>query len=412
MVLSSVVPEMALYGFLGAYLTGTLGFPFVVMSLLWFYNTVIAIHRNDTLPPGGVSELIIDLNFVTPSSFLLGVALGLIYLWAFQLVPLLRFEFFDVGWPRRSTTPAARTPLFVFDTRFTWFVLAGSLAGISGNFVLGNFGPEVSRGVALAIGIIGLVVGVGTILYLFYRWFSSEQPSENLDGIFALALVFIMVTPAIYDYMVLGGLRPWQLPVFLVVLFVVVLVFWLWHSWFLSNRSAEEQQLLLADVRGHSSQSSKGRIFLRWAVLYINLFIIYLVGGLVDNSTAVPVPGAHYEAGNVRTVATVVFLTCLVLAIIGLIIGYVRWRSDAWRDYWVTRSDEQLLEPDQSFRKNTGAAPAVRASAAAFVPNVYDQRGERAISAARSQLAESSWGSSALGALRVGQTRNGLTKRV
>lgn len=409
MVLSSVVPEMALYGFLGAYLTGTVGFPFTIMALLWFYNTVIAIHRNDTLPPGGVSDLIIDLNFVTPSSFLLGVALGIIYLWAFQLVPLLRFEFFDVGWPRRST-PATRTPLFVFDTRFTWFVLAGAVAGISGNFVLGNFEPEVSHTLSLVIGIIGLVVGVGTAIYLLYRWFSSDQPSENLDGIFALALVFIMVTPAVYDYMVLGGLRPWQLPVFLVVLFVVVLVFWLWHVRYINRRTPDELLLLKADVRAHPSQSDPGRIFLRWAVLYVNLFVIYLVGGLVDNHTAVPVPGHNYEAGNARTVATVVFLTCLILALIGLIIGYVRWRSDTWRGYWVTRSDEQLLTVDnQPFQKTSSAQPVVRASTAAFVPSVYEQRSERAPQRQVSFLAQSSasWASSSLGALRVGLTKRG-----
>lgn len=406
MVLSSVVPEMALYGFLGAYFTGSIGFPFTIMAILWFYNTVIAIHRNDPLPPGGVAQLIIDLNFVTPISFVLGVALGIIYLWAFQLVPLLRFELFDVGWPQR-TDRGPRTPLFVFDTRFTFFVLAGALAGVAGNFVRGSFEPEVSHGVSLAIGIIGLIVGVGGALYLLVRWFTSDQPSENLDGIFALALAVIMTTPAIYDYMVLGDLRPWQLWVFLAALLLVVVVFWIWHWAFLARRSQRDNKLLLVDVRAHRSQRKPDRIALRWFLLYANIFVIYLVGGLIDNATAVPAPSGDYEAGNVAAVATYVFLTILVLGTIGLIVGYVRWRQDKWSSYWTVRRDEAVTSfndaplfskaaPDSS--SSSSSFGTTRASNAAFA-----RSSAQVVPPVNAPTATSSWGATALSALRLQQ---------
>jgi len=406
MLLSSVVLTLALYGFVGAYFTGSLGFSFVVIGLLWFFNTVVAAYRSAIFDPNvDPSALIVDVNFATPIAFVLGSALGLLYLWALQLVPLLRFELFDVGWPSDSARSAARTPLFVFDTRFTWFALAGVVAGTAGNFLRGAFEPEVGHTVSLVLGVAALVLALGAMLYLLYLWFSSAQPSENLDGVFALALVFLAVTPAVYNYMVLANLRPWSLVVFLLVLLVVVVAFWRWHVYVLHSGNDDERALLLAnDVRAHESQASKGRIFTRWATLYLVLLLLYLVGGIVDNATAIVVGTDTYESGNVRTVIVFVFLTALTLAIVGALLGCLRWRRAPWSRYWVWRAEERAGAP--LLPQTSGARPAMRTSSAA------PARVPRPASTLAPAPASSAWSGSALTALQVAHRKPGRTKRV
>jgi len=372
MVLAAVVMELFLYGFLGAYLTHSFGFPFTIFTILWFYNTVIAIHRNDPFNEAdGAAALIIDLNFTTPISFVFGVACGLIYAWAFQFVPRLRWEFWTVGWrlvdaplTGANANELRRVPVFVFDTLFTWFGLAAALAGVAGNFLLGNYQPEVSSSMSLALGIVGIVLGAGGALYILFRWYTSDQPSDWLTFLYALAIIFYMLTPAVYDFLL--SIRPFQQVLFHIALLLVTIVFAVLNVNYFSRRNERELALLANDVRAAPSQTTKGRIWAYWFTLYLPIFVVYLAGGITGELTLTTVNGKDERIGDLDSVAVVVFLTAVVVALIGLVIGYFRWRSPDKADWWISRADQTNRIINSNDDDERTALTTTRAAGAAY----------------------------------------------
>ncbi len=323
MVLAGVVPELAYYGLLGAFFTHTIGFPFTLLALLWFYNTVIAVHRNDPFAP---ADLVIALNFTTPSIFPLGVALGLLYAWLLRTAPLLRWELWRVR--RRPDTDGLFADIvFYYQGTVTLIALAAALAAVGVNFLRDKFEPEVSSGASTAIGVAALVLGVGAALLLLARLALSNVPGDRLDFGFTVALALYMILPATYDYLV--RYRPLQILAFQVALALVTLLVTATHVAYARRLGAQPETLLAlrSDPRVAPSQLSMRSIVLRWFTLWLLSAIIYFVGGIADDSTALFDEGKQMKIGDVESVAIVVLFTTLVLIAFGALIGICIWRT-------------------------------------------------------------------------------------
>jgi len=382
MVLSGVVPEILYFNFLGAWFTHSIWFPLGVTTVLWFMNTVIAIHRNDPFKEAADAEvvsaafqsvlagasvdeavagaakalavadsaadLIITLNFRTPATALLGVLLGLTVAWTFQLAPLLDPEPWSV---RARTSDESGDPVWVFNFSFVRFVLGGLAAAVGGNFVLGNFQPEVSQAWSLALGSALLVFGLLLIVYTLLRWFKSDQPSDWLNFGYALALAVLMVLPAIYDYLL--GIRPYQGLLFQLALLLTSIVIALLTLRFFRNLSPQATTTLAqTDIR---YTPTSGRIWTRWLSLWAPLAIVYAVGWLRDETTLTVVDGKDKRIGDVVQVLLAVSLTAVVLELIFLTWGYLRWRQPRYADRWVNDEDQLAAYPLLNNNNNNDA---------------------------------------------------------
>ena len=408
MVLSGVVPEIFYFNFLGAWFTHSPWFSLGVTALLWFMNTVIAVHRNDKFGESSLADssaamianafeqvlnsapaladvgaqsvsgsrtqfdtsfvadsaadLIITLNFRTPVSGILGTLLGLTVVWAFQLPPLLdpylwhvrkrlsmlfnrqmmrpntaqQQEFFD----DQRDNATDRLPVWVVDASVPRFIAGGVLAGAAGNFLLGNFEPEVPPNSSLAIGIAGMVFGLWLAIYTLIRWYRSESPSDHLNFGYSIALVAYMVLPAIYDFLL--NIRPHQGYLFQAGLALVSIVTVFASIRFFRRLSFMEVQWLEDDVRYSSYEASSSRQWTRWLSLWIPLAIIYLVAWIRDEQTQREVEGEDKTIGDVTQVLLAVAAAWVVLEIVFLIWGYFRWRKPRNASRWI--SNESVLD--------------------------------------------------------------------
>lgn len=349
MSLTALVPEMALYGFVGAYASHTIGLPITAVFILWFLTASIASHRNDPLDTT-TADLIIALNFKVPISLLFGIGLGLIYAWAFRFVPLVQWEFWTVSW--RFLPPDAppsvtddhvgrnRTTVFVFNSLFTFYTLAVIVAAVGVFFLLGRFEPEVSSTVSLGIGFFALLVGGGVALYILFRWFVSDSPSDLLNFMFALAISFIALTPALYDFLL--SFRPFNQVVFHIGLIVVLVAVAYFHWQFFASVDARTNLLLANDLRAAPSQTGLWSIGLRWFILWLIVALIYVAAGVTDELTFSAAAGT----GDLNTVLIVVFVVFLLLAFVGIAYGVWAWfAGDAYSSY--SRADQgNYLVPD------------------------------------------------------------------
>lgn len=329
MSLSSVVLDMALYGFLGAFTTQTMGFPFVVMTLLWFYNTTIAVYRNEPVSEtDSTAALIVRLNFTTAAAFVPAAFLGLLFAFVFQFAPLVRWELWHV--PRFKMR---NNPVWVSQGRFSYFALGGCAAVIGFNFLACRFVPEVSAETSLLIGFVLMLLGLLTVVKVTWSWYSSPNPSENLDGLMAYAIAFLAATPVAYDFLL--GIRPFQHIAFHLVLILGCFSSAWFHYTFFRNLTPEKNALIKSDVRADPSQSSARRIFWRWFTTWLVLAILYIVGGIVDELTVTN----DSASGDVESVAIVVFFAIAFLFVVGVISGGCRWWSPFYSE-WSTAPDE------------------------------------------------------------------------
>lgn len=380
MSLNALVPAMAVYGFIGAYYTHSIGFPATILVLLWYMTIVVATYRDEI-----AAALLITLNLKLPLVLLVGVLLGFIYAWALRFVPLLRWEPWTVGWrmlpptapPAASDDPVGsngRTVVFVRDGAFTWFALSAVaiVAGIY--FIAGSFEPEVSGTLSLVIGMLLAVIGITTLLYAFFRWWRADHPSYWLDAIFALSLLFLALVPLLYSSVFTN--RALALLLFYGGLTLVVVLSAAAHIRFFWYTEARLQMLLANDVRAAPSQAGTARILLRWLTLWLVVAALYIAATTADS----------FSGGNFDTVFLTTLIVALLLALLGLLIGFVQWRREHWLFYSMPRIGhvEQYFaqseaRPQQQQQKPTNEplAPQVRprrpppqtVRAAAVAPN-------------------------------------------
>lgn len=370
MVLSGVVPELFYFNFLGAWFTHSPWFGLGVTLVLWVINTIVAVHRNDeigTVEGGPASlatplfvaestaDLIITLNFRVTVASVVGTVVGLTVAWAFQLPPLLDPQLWHVR-KRLSAilpqpppfgdfaqAPELTSPVWAFNFSFPRFAVGGVTAGIGANFLIGFFQPEVSPGTSTVIGVSLLAFGLALAIYTLIRWYKSDQPSDWLNFGYALALVFLMILPAIYDYGL--EIRPNQGWLFQLGLAIVVIVIALLSVRFFKKlEPAARADLAQRDPRYSPDETTTSRIWGRWLSLWLPLAIIYLVGWLRDEMTAQPVPGQPDKPtqGDVTQVLLAISLTAIVLEALFLLWGFFRWRTDKRVVQWIT--DEDLLD--------------------------------------------------------------------
>lgn len=324
MVLAGVVPEIALYMHLGAHMTHSYWYPLGVLALLWFMNTVVAIHRADPFDEsdGGAPMLIILLNFVTPSAAILGAATGVLYASVFQLPPLLDPELW------RVYRGADGVNVWLFNAGFWRFSLAGVAAGVGGNFLLGNFEPEVSSSASLVLGLTLLIGGVLVILYTWARWIFTSHPSDWLNALSALFLVLYMLTPALYDFTLQDDSR--LLAGLLVQLYLaaisVIAVFSFKAFYNKVYNDTELEKLVQNDVRFMDSSNTTRRQFVRWGSIWVPVAIVYIVGWWRDWATLTPAMGEDAQVGDPIQVALGVAITQIALLFIGLVWAWINWR--------------------------------------------------------------------------------------
>lgn len=324
MVLSGAVIEFCYYGVLGAYFTHSWLFPIAVVSLFWFFNILVAVHRNDPFREStSTSDLIIKLDFATPLSLLFGTALGLAIVWAFQLPPLLDPEFWHV---RRSLTEERAQPIWIFDFSVGRFVIGAVVAAAGVDLLLGDFQPELTALGSVVLGVLALIIGLGLAVYSLFRWYTSPYASDWLTLGFIFALMFYAAVPAVYDFLLF--IRPnqgWllQLALALVTLGVVLI-----SVRYFTLMSMDQRAALRSDVRYSNTGTTPRQLWTRWLVLYIPLALIYLVGWIRDEQTQhVVVGGAAPTIGDIEQVQLIVALTTVILFMIFMVLGLFRWRS-------------------------------------------------------------------------------------
>lgn len=373
--LSFFVPQMALYGFTSAYFTGGIGLGTTAVLLLWVFIVSVAQYRDgaDIEPDRGVAGLIIDLNLRVPVSVLFGVLLGLLYNWAFQLVPLLTWDLWTVGWRFLPPGVAAddhasrgRSVVFAFDSAFTvlFFGFVALVAAVE--FLVGAFQPELSGGSSTAVGLVLLLTGLALVIWVLVTWWRSPLPGDWLNSLCALALGALALTPLLFNLLV--NIRPLNQLVFHIGLILTVTIFAALHVRFFKNIDSLLLTQLHNDVRAAPSQSSATRIVGRWFVLWLNLAIIYTAAGIAT----------EVSDDSLGTTLLVVGVTALLMAVFALVFGY--FRRSAWPVFYIVHSDQHaqhfLPPPAEGARpkQDSGDTLPITTQSRAHAPTMHARR--------------------------------------
>lgn len=190
MVLSALLPEFALYGYLAAVMTQTWYFGLAVAYMLWHSLTSIWRHRHDPPP------LDLHVRLTIPAMTLVGAVVGIVFVYFFQPP-----RFVNAGlWDSRGQVQP-------------WLILILlATLGATGGFYILEDGMEAAGIAALTISI-AIIIAVFVILFFF--------PKIVPDGVqqakYILLFGVTAVLPAAYDYILtIDGLmgpqanRPWQ----------------------------------------------------------------------------------------------------------------------------------------------------------------------------------------------------------
>lgn len=213
MVLSALLPEFALYGFLGTLMTQTAWFGIALAYILW--HSLVSIYRHRFDPP----PLDVHVRLTIPAMTVVGMVVGVIFQWFFQPPRFVSARLWD---SRGQVMP--------------WLiVLALSALGASGSFYILEDGMTTG-------GTIGLIVSIAIIIAVFVVLFFFPRivPDGVQQGKYILLFSATAVLPAAYDYILtLDGLmgpqanRPWQAVawagayvILFIVWYVVVVTDW------------------------------------------------------------------------------------------------------------------------------------------------------------------------------------------
>lgn len=397
-MLSGVVPELWFYGFLGAYFTHSLWFSLGVAAILWWMNTVVAVHRNDQFLPtsqldalskaviaiadgssiedaakamqsevfDSAADMIVALNLLTPVSILFGVVLGLTVVWALQLPPLLNVELWQLRAQQNLDSVNGKNryqpPVWFINTSVPRFVLGSITAAVAVNFLLRRFEPLITRGASVGVGILLLVIGLSTALYTLFRWYTSERPADWLNYGYAFALVFLMLTPIAYDFLL--SIRPNQGWIFQLVLLAVVVATVIVSVRFFARVQTNPllSQALVTDIRANDEETRTPRQRARWFVLWLPVAVVYLVAWIRDEQTQEPIPGTRATAGSIGQVLVVVIVASSIFTIIFAFVGISRWQTQRYALWQNNDSVRAPTLPKTVREAETRPVPAQTAS--------------------------------------------------
>lgn len=338
--LASFVPSFWFYGFLGAYFTHSLWLSLGIAAILWWMSDVVG-----ALHPENSRDAIVALNFLAPVSLVTGVIVGLLAVWAFQLVPLLDIELWRI---KQGTTAAGDdatnrggAPVWVFEQTAAVFLLALITLLVGIDFLAERY--DLSSTVSLTLGVVLIVLGGGALLVTLVRWYKSAAPADWLNFGYSLAFLFFGATSVVYNRVE----RPNNGWIFQIALFFVFLFTVLLSKRFFRRLTPEVAAALShSDVRG-----SMPRQWSRWLVLYVPTALVYLLAWLVD---------VYTEAGLEQVLLAVTLLSLLIEFTL-VLLGWWWWRRSTFKLRWV--SDEEEAKP-----------PARPSQAPAPVPSQLVQR--------------------------------------
>ncbi len=238
MVLSAVIPESWMYGFVSVVFTHD---PFVgpaIYLVLWLALAWITKHRLD--PP----DAQIHVHISEQAALWSGVLVGAVLVAVLRTPQLLEFRPFrtESGKGRRS---AARPGLYPFNFLFLLAVVVT---------VAGTYGLEdewegvLSFGARTAMGVVLIVLGVLLLLYAAVQMFRLPRTDDRLDFKYVWPFALLLTTPAIYDYPVLVApeFRPWQ---GLILLAVVLLLYVAFYFYAKGVRAGGVGDALYGDAR-------------------------------------------------------------------------------------------------------------------------------------------------------------------
>ena len=190
MVLSALLPEFALYGFLASVMTQTWYFGLAVAYILWHSLTSIWRHRFDPPP------LDLHVRLTIPAMTLVGAVVGVVFVYFFQPPRFVNTRLWD---SRGRVQP--------------WLILILiATFGATGSYYILEDGMTTEGTIGLVISV-AIIIAVFVILFFFPR----IVPDGVQQGKYLLLFSATAVLPAAYDYILtLDGLmgpqanRPWQ----------------------------------------------------------------------------------------------------------------------------------------------------------------------------------------------------------
>ena len=374
--LAFIVPQMAYYGFLGTYFTHSLGFVATGVLLFWVFLFSIAQYRD---------ESVFDLNLRVPFSLVLGAVVGLLFSWALQLMPLLRWELWAVGWRVLGDNVAAddhanngRAVAYAFDATLVSLVVSLASIVAGEQFLIGNFEPEVAGNTSLVLGVLLLLFGFISFFWILFFWlWRSPGPGDWLTMLGAMAIIVLALVPLLFN--VLLSIRPLNQVVFHIGLIVTTTVFAALHVRFFKNLDSNNWTLLYNDVRAAPSQASAWRIALRWFLFWFVSATIYALGGIA----------LEVSDDSLSTTLFVVAFGMLFLTVIAIVLGY--FRRSSWAHFYISRTDvhtnHYLAPSDTSKIKGDTFQPVTTTTGTRFGTSAVENAA--AVRARRSQLATS-----------------------
>ncbi len=308
------IPALALVGFELAFATHTIG---------------------AGASAGLLAVWLFDIEVQRSGSLVLGIALGLIYSWAFRFVPLLRWDLWRVGWrylPRDATgalvddpTGAARVPVFIHDRRTTLYALAVALVWLGGVLV----SIAATTGAQL-LAFLLIALGVSSALYIAFLWFTSDTPSSWLTLTTAVIITALLAATLINTGETPDSvLRQLLLQAALFFLAVLGAILQLRIYW---SANAAQRQLFADDVRAAPSQCSATSVALRW-------FFVWLIPAVLYAATGIALAVSDSDA-----VLPTVVVTAVVLGLVGIGFGaYYWWRIEAYAHYSFWTVDDLVV---------------------------------------------------------------------
>lgn len=247
MVLSSILPEQVLYGFVGVVLTHDVYFGIALQAAIWFSMTWTFIHRPDPPP------LDIHVHVTQPAMTWFGALVGVAFV-AFTRTP--RFVSARL-WDQRDR----------FTPWFFLFVLAVLGATAGGYLILNDL---VGGGVAT-------LVAFGVVIIVLLALYFARVLVAPVDGVaqakYILLFALLVSTPAAYDIPLTSttnqSIRPFQTLIFTAAFLFVIAVMYVFTVYF-GNTRAEDAWW---HDRWHARRHAILWIFLAVAFFYVPAMI-------------------------------------------------------------------------------------------------------------------------------------------
>lgn len=294
MVLSALVPEMWLYGYVGAIMTQNLYFGPAMVSVIYLGFVWLFKHRNDPDP--------LDIHFhITLTAMT----------WLGAFVAMFFMAFFRP--PRFVTTRIFNSngdfqPFFFFFVLFVFLVVEGVYAIMEG--LLGS-------GITLTVIFSLLIVGA-IIVYLYNFW---TMVGDGLAQIkYTVLFSLVAALPAANDYLITTGNRPHNIWIFLLFL---VLVFVLFYTFVVLVKMPRREKFWWEDQREHTTK----RVF---TLAFFTPIVLVYVPSLIADQAGEDQFGSPGTPEEEETKIWYTVISAFIGSAVSLLIMLV-W---SWREEW------------------------------------------------------------------------------